>query len=315
VGRRLAALAILFAASNAQAEPRDPAAADAHFELGVKARDAGDQATACKHFRESQRLDPAAGTEFNLSACEEALGRVATASHHCQAVIDQVPASDERIALCQARMAALAPRIPKLTIRLDGTAPPGTLVLKDGVELGSASLGLELPIDPGEHVLVVRVPGGREASTPLTIGEGERREVTLLPPPSTPAPDHHLPPLPLPDAPPSSASETSGMSIAGYVLLGVGGATVIAGVITGVLVLDRRATVDEECDEAKVTCRSQEGLDAAAEGRTLGPATTILLAGGGALVVTGILFAILGDESAGVQVSPTGAAFTWSGSF
>ena len=69
----------LLASTPARAQDaRDPAAAEALFREGRTAAQKKDFTTACAKFRESNRLDPAVGTVFNIADCEERLGRLAT---------------------------------------------------------------------------------------------------------------------------------------------------------------------------------------------------------------------------------------------
>jgi len=156
------------------------AAAEVLFEEGRKAMEAGDYAAACRKFEESNRLDPAVGTVFNLANCEEQHGRVASAWEHFKDVSARVPQSDRRKAIANERIAALGPRLPYLTIRLRA-AVEGTHVLRDGVELGKESLDLALPVDPGEHEIVVRAPERRDETFRAMLVEGERKSLEVEP--------------------------------------------------------------------------------------------------------------------------------------
>src|SRR5450755_3617279 len=80
--------------STARADAHDPAAAEALFRDGRAAAQRGDWETACPKLRESQRLDPAAGTLLNLADCEEHRGKVATAWQLFRQVVDSLPAND-----------------------------------------------------------------------------------------------------------------------------------------------------------------------------------------------------------------------------
>src|SRR5262245_45677325 len=102
----------------AQSERSDAAAAEALFREGRAAADAGNHEKACKKFAESNRLDPAPGTVFNLADCEEKLGHVATAWTLFREVTQKLPSSDERHRIAMARATALEPRLPKLSIRV-----------------------------------------------------------------------------------------------------------------------------------------------------------------------------------------------------
>src|SRR4051794_26464548 len=78
------AVALLFATGVAQAQTpapsaQDQAAAEGLFNDAKKLVADGKFADACPKFEESQRLDPAPGTQFNLAECYEHIGRTASA--------------------------------------------------------------------------------------------------------------------------------------------------------------------------------------------------------------------------------------------
>lgn len=77
-----------------------------------------------------------------------------------------------------------------------------------------------------------------------------------------------------------------------WVLGGVGLAAIVAGTVTGALVLDAYLTTQDECNDDTRTC-SVEGSDAQDLGRTLGPPTTALLVGGSVLVAAGLVWKLL----------------------
>src|SRR5882724_10827634 len=154
----------LCAAAPVRAEDtRDPAAAEELFRQGRAASEKRDFNTACAKFRESNRLDPAVGTVFNIADCEEKLGRLATAWTLFQEVVQRLPPADNRRAIAEQRASKLEPRVPKLSIRLAHSARSDVTVRRDGVSLGTASLDTPLPVDPGDHVVIVEGPGMRPA--------------------------------------------------------------------------------------------------------------------------------------------------------
>ena len=72
------------------------------------------------------------------------------------------------------------PQVPQLVLALPETAPKGTIVSKrDGLLLSSISLGIALPVDPGEHVIVTQVPSGPEHEQRISVPRrgGEARGV------------------------------------------------------------------------------------------------------------------------------------------
>ncbi|HEX9620689.1 MAG TPA: hypothetical protein VF989_11175 [Polyangiaceae bacterium] len=154
----------------------------------------GAYAEACPKLAESQRLDPSQGTLLNLALCLEQLGRVATAWTKFRELLDVANLDEQRARIARDHAEALEPSLPRLRITVD--APKGTVVVVrlDGAELGPASLGVFLPVDPGEHRVeawdsersihaeVVRVALGERAERRLSFAPN-----TGVPGPSAPA--------------------------------------------------------------------------------------------------------------------------------
>jgi hypothetical protein len=260
----------------AWAQAKDPAAAEALFREGRALSDAGDIAGACAKFRESDRLDPAVGTTFNIADCEERLGRLARAWTLFDEVAQRLPAADKRRDVAKKRAAALEPRLPKLNVRLRPSAAAGVRVVRDGVELGSASLGTALPVDPGEHVVVVSAAGRADRSFEVIVSEREIRALDVEPGEPVAAPLAEQPaPAVTPDA---GASKPARSATLGYVVGSVGVAGFIVGAVAGVLMMQKKGVVDEHCDASK-QC-DDVGLEATSSGKTWGMITTVGLVTG-----------------------------------
>jgi hypothetical protein len=131
------------------------AIAQALFEKGRAAMQRGEWAQACPQLAESLRLEPTLGTLLNLALCHESEGRLATAYvEYTDATAKAVRERDaEREAIARERALALSDRIPRLTIESPSPSPAGLWVSLDGVRLGTETLGVPLPIDPGPHSL------------------------------------------------------------------------------------------------------------------------------------------------------------------
>lgn len=272
-------IASLFASSAAVAG--DAASAEALFVQGRAAADKGDHATACAKFAESNRLDPAPGTVFNLGDCSEKLGKLATAWQYFREVAQRLPANDERVPIATARAAKLEKRVPKLTVKLAASAPVGAVVSRDGNELGAASLGVPLPLDPGDHRVEVRAPGRVASSTTVTLGEAAERTVEVDAGPAEPLAG---------GGGAAEAPSSDGKRTAGWVAVGVGGVAFGVGAIAGVMALGKKSTVDANCDADK-RC-NQQGVDAADSGRSLAQVSGVgLVLGVAGLGVGGYLLA------------------------
>lgn len=166
-------------ASASAAHAGDPAAADVLFREGRAAVKRGDFAAACPKFAESQRLDPAAGTLLNLAECEEQIGQLARAWEHYRTAMDQFRPGDDRLPIARKEWEAVDKRVPRLTIKLAPGAPDGAKVTRDGLELEGASLGVALPVDPGEHEIVVSAPRHKERRFAVTLRERQAKRIDV----------------------------------------------------------------------------------------------------------------------------------------
>lgn len=299
----LAAVALL---SPAVALAGDPAAAEALFLQGRAAVEKGDHQTACTKFAESNRLDPAVGTVFNLGDCSEKLGKLATAWQYFREVIQRLPPNDDRVPMAKQRAAALEARLPKLTVRLGAGAPAGTKITRDGIELGAASLGVALPVDPGAHIIEASAPGTRPGNFAVTLAEGEARTVDVKPGDATQGEG-------------TASTGEGGRRTWGWVAGGVGAAGILVGTTAGVLALGKKSTVDANCDDAK-RC-NQTGIDAADAGSRLATVSTVGLLVGAVGVGVGAYLLVTSPtatrpETALVPtVGPTGGGLSWLGRF
>ena len=291
----------------------DGGTAQALFDKGVADLENGRSETACPAFAESQRLDPRPGTLFALADCEVALGKIASALGHYHEYIgwisrladDQQTRHAERVGLARAQVEALGGKVPTLVLALSPLAPAGTVIERDGVALQGAALGVALPIDPGDHVIVSRAPGRAEERLTINvaIGDAKRLELPLQPeaPPSTappiaPSVTEKTALATEAENPPNDDAGSSQRTLA-YVAGGIGLAGIVVGAVTGVLVLDRKATVDDQCNVNHVC--SKEGKEAADSGQTLAAVSTIAFGVGLAGIATGVTLILTAPDNRG----------------
>jgi hypothetical protein len=265
---RLAALAAFTLVSGQALAQRDATTGEALFRAGRAAVDKGDFSTACPKFEESNRLDPALGTVFNLADCDEHIGKIASAWQLFKEVAQRLPTGDDRIAIANARASALEPRLPKLVLHVKTTLPPGATVLRDGVELGNASFDLPIPIDPGDHVIVVKAPGRADREFLARANVSQTSEVALDVGPVAVTPTRGV----NVDTGVTSSSG-SGRNALGISLLVLGGAGIATGLVTGAVALSAKNTVDDGCDVNR-QC-TDVALEAADRGKTAANISTV----------------------------------------
>ncbi len=174
---------------------------------------------------------------------------------------------------------ALELEIPSVIVE----CPPGARVTVDGEPVAA---GEEIALDPGRHLILAR-EGSRSTSREVRLEQKQkRRRVTLAFPPA-PARTHE-----------------PGWLTPGSVVTGLGGATLLAGGVVGVVALSAasRAKDDlpETCD-GNVCPRSRRGEveSTTANARTLGNVSTGLVIGGAVVLAGGIvLWLSQGDAQA-----------------
>ncbi|WP_437574922.1 tetratricopeptide repeat protein [Sorangium sp. So ce887] len=249
-------------------------------------------------FRQSQALYASRGNLYNLALCEREIGQVASAWRHFKELLPQLEPSDPRLPTTQQQLTDLEPRLPRLVVQLADGAPAPSEVLLDRAAMPQASLGSELPVDPGDHVLVARWVDGRQAEARVSVAEGVRKDVRLEPPPAAAAPppdrvsDAPQAPSPPPDAPPLPAS--SARRTLAFVVGGVGVAALGGSFITGGLAIGAKGDLEKECPDPS-RC-SDEGMSISSRGQTLTTTSTVLGAIGLAGIGAGLVLLLTAPE-------------------
>jgi hypothetical protein len=310
------------APASADGTGTDPVAAAALFQEGRDAAKRGDYAGACPKLADSYRLDPAPGTLLNLADCHEHLGKLASAWQLFQQAIEHLSSSDARRAPAKQRAAALEARLPRLTVVLAPNAPAGTTVKRDSTELGGGGLNTALPVDPGEHEVVVTAPDHQERRFSVILAEGRSERLVVeagaLVQKAAPVKEPTAPPPPPPPAPPKGMST---MRTVGFIVGGAGLAGIGAAIATGLVLPGKQRIIDANCG-ADFLC-NQEGFAAAQSGKTLAAANTTLWFVGGIMTGVGAVLVVAGGNGgdskpgAALEIHPLsgGAAASLTGKF
>jgi hypothetical protein len=270
-------------AAVASVQARDPAAAEALFRRGREAMEAQRYVEALPSFIESQRLEPAAGTLMNIATCEEKIGRLASAWQHWREAMDALAPTDDRVTFARNRIQSLEHKLPRLAVSLASGRDRGARVFRDDVELGPATQGVPLPVDAGSHTITVRTPGHHLEQVVVQLREGEQKRLAVQPG-AVEAPPAAF------DTQPNAWRKTLGWTLTGVGVAGLGTAAV-----SGLMLLDNKQTVETNCPQKN--CMNQEGLDAAATGRTLTTVNTASWIAGGVGLAAGLYFLLSAGRS------------------
>ncbi|MBA3459697.1 MAG: hypothetical protein H0T46_07035 [Deltaproteobacteria bacterium] len=244
----------------------DIAKADALFAEG-RALMKTDLHAACAKFEESLKWNSQAiGTLLNVALCDEKLGRVASAVAKFTEARDRARegALDEHLQAAEERLAALKGRVPFITIKLATEPLPGTRILIHDKVIALEALA-DLPIDPGEHPLVVSAPDHVPYQTTIKIAESERREVVV-------------PAL-------RKGTVTSSRKTIGKIVTISGGVALVGGIVIGGVIARGRYNdaFDMYCDDDDKEC-DPDGLSGTKSARTLGTVGTVV----GAIGLVGV---------------------------
>jgi len=153
--------------------------------------------------------------------------------------------------------AELMPRIPKLLVTIEGADPNEVAVAIDGKDVPVALLGAGSLVDPGTRRIEGR-RGQQVVTQQVTIAERERKAVTLrfgaepAAPVASPAMQGAAPPPPAgataPPPPAAADADTtpdgSMQRTFGWVGIGVGGAGILFGTVTGLMAVSNRSDLD-----------------------------------------------------------------------
>lgn len=196
---------------------------------------------------------------------------------------------------CLERLDELERAQPTLVLGVTDAAGLDTTdvtVTLDGAPLDAKLDGKAIPLDPGEHTLVVTLPSGASQSRKVLLKEGEKARLEKV---SFAQAATASSPSPSAEAAPRSA----GMLIAGFVLAGVGVAGVAAGVGLGVSAISAKGEQEELCPSS-IDCPDHAGaLEAHDRAEAHGLGSTISFIAGGVLAAAGLSLIIVDRVAAG----------------
>lgn len=266
-------LILILDASPVSANERDAAAAEVLFQQGRDAMAAKNYDRACIAFEESLRHDQAVGAVMNLASCEEQRRHFASAWERWEQALRMLEPDDTRRVFAQHRSEELDQLVPRLTIVLGSSAPKDTRVVRDGLVLGDASLGVALPVDPGVHWVVVSSSRYEPQSYKVKLDVGQVQQVVVYPGSLKVEPKRLM------------TQKVLGISFTATGALGVFG-----GIVSGVMVERKNDIVSHHCDE-NLVC-DERGLKAANQGQGLLVANAVSWGVGAAGLATGTILLI-----------------------
>jgi hypothetical protein len=313
----LAFVALALTSSPASAQSKDDVArADALFNAAKALTDAGDYQDACAKFAESKRLAPGLGVTLYLADCYERTGRTASAWTEFRSAEGQArQRNDKRADVARGRAQVLEAKLNRVTITVAPSVPlSGLQVLRDGLPVEREELGVAVPVDPGDHTVVVSAPGHAARTFNAHVGpEGQTATVsvdslgpsTTAEPKATPAPPPPaaVPPPAVAPSPAAAGSPTASSPETAapapedpgktrkWIGVAVGGAGIVGIIVGGVFgaIAESKLTQSNSSHCDSTDHCDATGLGLRQDAKSAANVSTIAFVAGGVLLAGGVV--------------------------
>jgi len=294
----------------AQASEGDTATARALAKEAFAAYDDGEFAKAAELFERAEKLHYAPTLLLGLARSQVKLGQYVEARENYHRIVNHQlpagasPAFREALETAKAEVATLDDKIAWVIIIVQGPANPE--VALDGTAISTASLSVKRAVNPGMHKVTAEASGARGEST-FVVRAGESTEVrlTLQSVANAPADSETE------ATTPSGTTSTSGdepdavdpgatQRLLGFLALGVGGAGVAVGAITGGIAMGQHSELSDVCPNEQCPLAQESDLDAY---NTTSTVSTVGFVAGGALAALGLVLVLTAPSEPEEQAS------------
>jgi hypothetical protein len=267
------------------------------FEEGRALAKDGKYDKACHAFARSLELDRAPGTLLNYADCHEHLGHLAQAWRLFDeaARASEQEGNEERAKFARERAQALVPKTSTIVVRLATPDAPGLTISIAGRTAQPAAEVREV-VDPGDVTIEVAAPEMQP------FEKRERAEAGLKLVVEVPAL------TPVVHEPATVTRRRHTRVVAAYTLGGLGGASLLTGVVVGVMA---RSAYNDQFDNGRCINNSpplcdSEGYKAQRDAITRANIGTVFALGGLALLGAGAVVFVTAPKD--VVVIPTASA-------
>jgi len=189
-----------------------------------------------------------ARTLVELRRWVEAADRYATVKH-MQSSEEANAAFQMAVQAADDELAALRQRIPLLNVSVQQADGPGAIeVWIDGRLLPEPLVGVDNPLDPGNHKVEIRQPGRKTIVREVMLREADRQQLVVELEPETPPPPPKAPEMePVPAELTPAAVPVESDDTMGWVALGAGAVATLLGAGTGIYALNQKSELDTVC--------------------------------------------------------------------
>jgi hypothetical protein len=294
----------------ARAAVADPSAADRATartlaQEGQQALDAKKFNAAADKFTRADQLVHAPTLLLGLARAQLGMNKLVEAQESYNRIIREGVAAGSPRSWSKAledatkEVEAINPRLPWVTITVLGPTNPEVVI--DSTPVPNASLGVKRPVNPGSHTIKASAEGFNPSEKTMTFAEGQSANVSLE---LEQAPSDAAAPVAAPQAPEAPPPSGSGRKTVAFVALGIGGAGLVVGGVTGVIAMSKHTQLKQACDNG--VCDPETQGAALDSYHLVGNISTAAFIVGGVGVAAGAVLLLTQPK----ESAPTAA--TWS---
>jgi hypothetical protein len=157
----------------------DRQAARELFQQGYQLQQSGKYADALDKFSRAQAVFSAPTNLLHIAECQAQLGLLVESAETYRGLINLALPANAPTAFLAAQtqgrgeIQQVEARVPKVRIEVTPSNPPGLVVTIDGQPMNTALVGVDRPIDPGQHSVAVVASGYGRLEKTIAIKEKE----------------------------------------------------------------------------------------------------------------------------------------------
>ncbi|HEY4104521.1 MAG TPA: hypothetical protein VGM44_11550 [Polyangiaceae bacterium] len=303
---------VLLTAAPAFADPTaaDRATARSLAGEGYHALQSKDYATAIDRFSRADALVHAPTLMIDWARALAGVGKLVEAQERYEQIIREgvdpkAPKSWQKAYNdANNELAALKPRLAWVTINVSGTNDARVTI--DGAPIPPAAIGVRRATNPGERSVRVVAKGYLPQKKTIQLAEGSDSSVAFA---LQPDPDQQAQASTLLDtsAPAPSEAPPKRKRTLAYVAMGVGGAGILVGGITGILAMNKHSELEKSCPGGACPSNQSNNLNSY---HTLATVSDVGFAVGIPIAATGVALWFLNRPSSeappaqGLRVHP-----------
>ncbi|MGH7283833.1 MAG: hypothetical protein ACRELY_20090 [Polyangiaceae bacterium] len=271
----------------------DTAAAQALYSDARSLMAAGNYTDACPKLDESEKLDQAMGTLYNLGDCYEHVGKTASAWAAFDEVAREAHAAGQsaRAEDARERATALVYGLAHLTIDVAAIRNlSGLKITRDGKAIGPPEWGSAIPVDSGEHIVTAGADGKKDWTLKVNVVRHDAAvvKIPILADARVAPPPRPVYFGPAPDA--ETHSDGTAQRTVGVTLAGVGVLAAGSGLVLGLMSKSEEQSADKDgCLANSSQCANQHAVDERSNAVVEGNVSSVLAIAGGVVAVGGIV--------------------------